>query len=110
MSSLAEKTCVPCRGGVPPLKGDELRKTAAQTPEWDVVNEHHITRTHTFPNFVAALEFTNRIGALAEEQAHHPDIHLAWGKVGVTLWTHKIDGLTESDFILAAKIDQLPRD
>jgi len=109
MSELATKSCVPCRGGVPPLKGAELNALAGQVDGWTVVDEHHITKTFAFANFRKALEFTNRIGELAEEQGHHPDIYLAWGKVGVTVWTHKIDGLTESDFILAAKIDQLPR-
>jgi 4a-hydroxytetrahydrobiopterin dehydratase len=110
MSSLAAKTCVPCRGGVPPLKGKELNDIHKQLPEgadWKVVNEHHITRTFKFPDFKQALAFVNRVGALAEEQGHHPDILLTWGKVGITLWTHKIDGLTESDFIMAAKIDRL---
>ena len=107
MSSLAEKTCVPCRGGVPPLKGETLRALAAQVEGWAVVDEHHLAKTYKFRNFREALDFTNRIGALAEEQGHHPDLLLAWGKVEVKIWTHKIDGLTESDFILAAKIDRL---
>jgi 4a-hydroxytetrahydrobiopterin dehydratase len=100
---------VPCRGGVPPLTGAALAALARQVDDWQVVNEHHITKTFSFPDFRAALAFTNRIGELAEQQGHHPDLYLAWGKVGVTIWTHKIDGLTESDFILAAKIDALPR-
>ena len=107
MSELASKTCVPCRGGVPPLKGKELASLHQQIPQWQVVNEHHITRSFTFPDFRRALDFVNRVGALAEQQGHHPDILLAWGKVEVTLWTHKIDGLTESDLIMAAKIDKL---
>ncbi len=107
MTSLASKTCVPCRGGVPPLKGKELEALRQQVPQWRVINEHHITRTFTFPDFRQALDFVNRVGALAEEQGHHPDILLAWGKAEITLWTHKIDGLTESDFIMAAKIDGL---
>ncbi len=107
MRDLASKTCVPCRGGVPPLKGQELASLAKQVDGWEVVNEHHITKTLKFPDFRKALEFTNRVGELAEEQGHHPDIYLTWGKVGITTWTHKIDGLTESDFILAAKIDRL---
>jgi 4a-hydroxytetrahydrobiopterin dehydratase len=113
MSSLAEKTCVPCRGGVPPLKGTALREIFMQLPspaEWNVVEEHHLKRTYTFRDFKTALSFVNKIGELAEQQGHHPDILLAWGKVEVTIWTHKIDGLTESDFILAAKIDHLPRE
>lgn len=109
MSTLASKTCVPCRGGVPPLKGDELRALLARVPGWEAVNEHHLAKTFAFPDFVSALAFVNRIGELAEQQGHHPDLTLSWGKVGVTIWTHKIDGLTESDFILAAKIDALPR-
>jgi 4a-hydroxytetrahydrobiopterin dehydratase len=104
---LADKQCVPCRGGVPPLKGKELVAMHKSVPSWNVVNEHHIIRGYTFPDFKQALEFVNRVGALAEEQGHHPDILLAWGKAEITLWTHKIDGLTESDFIMAAKIDRL---
>ncbi len=107
MSELATKTCVPCRGGVPPLKGEELAALQKQVDGWSLIEEHHITKTFKFPNFRKALEFVNRVGELAEEQAHHPDIFLAWGKVEITTWTHKINGLTESDFILAAKIDQL---
>jgi 4a-hydroxytetrahydrobiopterin dehydratase len=105
MSTLASKACVPCRGGVPPLKGKELEALRQQVPQWKVVNEHHITRAFSFPDFKLALDFVNRVGALAEAQGHHPDILLAWGKAEITLWTHKIDGLTESDFIMAAKID-----
>ena len=110
--SLEAKTCVPCRGGVPPLKGHALAEIHQQLPDsadWKVVNEHHITRAFTFPNFKQALDFVNRVGALAEEQGHHPDILLTWGRAEITLWTHKIDGLTESDFIMAAKIDRLAR-
>jgi 4a-hydroxytetrahydrobiopterin dehydratase len=107
MSDLAAKTCVPCRGGVPPLRGEELVKLRAQLEGWSVIDEHHLEKNYTFPDFRHALDFTNRVGALAEEQDHHPDIYLAWGKVGIRIWTHKIDGLTESDFILAARIDQL---
>lgn len=107
MPRLAEKTCVPCRGGVPPLKGAELQKLSRQVDGWGVVEEHHITKNFKFPDFRTALAFVNKVGELAEAQGHHPDIYLAWGKVEVKIWTHKIDGLTESDFILAAKIDQL---
>ncbi len=107
MSDLASKTCVPCRGGVPPLKGHELEPLRKQVEGWNLVNEHHITKSFKFLNFVKALEFVNRVGELAEQQGHHPDILLAWGKADITLWTHKINGLTESDFIMAAKIDQL---
>jgi 4a-hydroxytetrahydrobiopterin dehydratase len=110
MTSLAEKTCVPCRGGVPPLTGKELADVHRQLPEfahWKVVNEHHITRSYNFSDFRSALEFVKKVGEVAEDQGHHPVIQLTWGKVDITIWTHKIDGLTESDFILAAKIDKL---
>ncbi|HEV2420518.1 MAG TPA: 4a-hydroxytetrahydrobiopterin dehydratase [Candidatus Acidoferrales bacterium] len=107
MSDLASKTCVPCRGGAPPMKGSELNGYLKQVSGWKAVNEHHLTKTFTFPDFKQALAFVNKVGAIAEEQGHHPDILLTWGKAEVTTWTHKIDGLTESDFILAAKIDQL---
>ena len=106
-SELARKSCVPCRGGVPPLQGAELAELAAQVANWNVVDGHHIEREFLFPDFQLALAFTNRVGDLAEAEGHHPDIYLAWGKVGVKIWTHKIDGLTESDFVLAAKIDEV---
>jgi 4a-hydroxytetrahydrobiopterin dehydratase len=105
--SLADKTCVPCRGGVPPLKGAALDALKAQLPDWEVVDEHHLHKVFRFPDFKQALDFVNRAGAIAEEQAHHPDILLAWGKAEVTTYTHKIDGLTESDFVLAAKINRV---
>ncbi len=105
--SLVEKHCVPCKGGVPPLQGEELEKMKAEVPGWRVVEGHHLTRNFPFPDFKTALAFVNRVGAVAEEEGHHPDLYLAWGKVDVKIWTHKIDGLTESDFILAAKIQQL---
>jgi 4a-hydroxytetrahydrobiopterin dehydratase len=107
MSSLAAKTCVPCRGGTPPLKGEDLSLFQKQVDGWTIVEEHHITKAFNFPDFRGALRFVSCIGELAEEQGHHPDICLAWGRVEITTWTHKINGLTESDFILAAKIDQL---
>lgn len=107
MTELADKTCVPCRGGVPPLTGSELNTLLKNIPNWSVINEHHLHREYRFPDFKQALDFVNRVGAVAEEQGHHPDMLLAWGKVEVTLWTHKINGLTESDFIMAAKIDRL---
>ena len=106
---LANKHCVPCRGGVPPLAGAALDDLKAQLGGWEVVREHHLEKTYTFPDFQKALVFVNRAGAIAEQEGHHPDLHLSWGKVGVEIWTHKIDGLTESDFILAAKFDQIPR-
>ena len=107
MNDLASKTCIPCKGDVPALAGDELAALAKQVPEWKVVDGHHLARAFKFKNFVDALVFVNKVGAVAEEQGHHPDILLAWGKAEITTWTHKINGLTESDFILAAKIDRL---
>ena len=107
MTDLASKKCVPCRGGVPGLKGEELASLHKQVDGWKVVEDHHIEKTFEFPDFQGALAFVNKVGELAEAEGHHPDIYLAWGKVGVTTWTHAIDGLTESDFILAAKIDRL---
>jgi 4a-hydroxytetrahydrobiopterin dehydratase len=107
MAELAERQCVPCRGGVPPMKGREIEKLSAQLQEWQVVNEHHLQKIYRFKDFRETLEFVNRVGELAEEQGHHPDICFGWGKADVTIWTHKIDGLTESDFVLAAKIDRL---
>lgn len=104
--SLAAKHCVPCRGGVPPLKAAELEKLSSQLPGWKVIAEHHITKTFGFPDFKTALAFVNRAGAVAETEGHHPDLLLTWGRVEVKTYTHKIDGLTESDFILAAKIDE----
>ena len=104
--SLAEKHCVPCRGGVPPLKGEDLARVSSQVDGWQVVSEHHLLKQFSFPDFKTALDFVNKVGAIAEQEGHHPDLYLAWGKVEVKTWTHKIDGLTESDFILAAKIDR----
>ncbi len=107
MSDLASKTCVPCRGETPPLKGEELDDLRRQVPEWEVVEEHHLRRRFRFKNFREALGFVNRVGELAEEQGHHPDVSFGWGYAEVTIFTHKINGLTESDFILAAKINEL---
>ncbi len=104
---LADKTCVPCRGGVPPLTADEIRPLLAEVDGWEVIEQHHVQKRFDFPDFVTALDFVNAVGAVAEDQGHHPDLYLTWGKVEVKIWTHKIDGLTESDFVLAAKIDRL---
>ena len=104
---LASKQCVPCRGGVPPLAGDELQALSQQLGQgWEVVDTHHLSKEFTFKNFADALAYVNRVGEIAETQNHHPDLYLAWGKVRVEIWTHKINGLTESDFIFAAKADR----
>jgi 4a-hydroxytetrahydrobiopterin dehydratase len=108
VSELASRRCVPCKGGVPPLRGAELQALHAQLgADWNVVGEHHLEREYRFRDFAEALAFVNRVGAMAEEERHHPDLFLAWGRVRVTIWTHKIDGLTESDFVFAAKCDRL---
>jgi 4a-hydroxytetrahydrobiopterin dehydratase len=107
MTKLAEKHCVPCRGGVPPLRGEELTTFAEQLPDWKIVEEHHVAKSFLFPDFKAGLDFVNSVGAVAEAEGHHPDLCLGWGKVDVQIYTHKIRGLTESDFVLAAKVDQL---
>ena len=107
MSELAQKTCIPCKGGIPPLKGEELKTLLEKLGNsWNLIEEHHLGKEYFFNNFREGLYFTIKVGELAENQGHHPDIYLAWGKVRLTIWTHKIDGLTESDFIFAAKADQ----
>jgi 4a-hydroxytetrahydrobiopterin dehydratase len=105
-NNLADQTCVPCRGGIPPLEGEPLAKLSAQLPDWKVVDGHHLKKTFLFPDFKTALDFVNRAGAVAEAEDHHPDLCLSWGRVDAITYTHKIKGLTESDFILAAKIDR----
>ena len=105
---LADKQCVPCRGGVEPLKGKALTSLLSRLGEgWDIIDEHHLEKLYKFKNFAQSLDFVNKVGQLAENQGHHPDIYLAWGKVKLTIWTHKINGLYESDFIFAAKADGL---
>lgn len=108
MSNLSKKKCTPCQGGTPVLTGNAVKGFLDQIdPGWQVINEHHLEREFAFTDFKEALNFTNKVGNLAEAEGHHPDIYLAWGKVRITLWTHKINGLSEGDFILAAKIDEL---
>lgn len=107
MSDLASRTCIPCRGAIPPLTPDQIAPLLAQLTGWTAAANHHLEKTWRFPDFLRALAFVNRIGALAEQQGHHPDLRLSWGRVDVTIFTHKIDGLTESDFVLAAKMDSM---
>lgn len=106
-AELADKSCVPCRGGILRLTEEEIEPLCVGVPSWLVIECHHLRRELRFSDFRSALAFVVEIGELAEQQNHHPDIYLAWGRVAVEIWTHKIDGLTESDFILAAKIDRL---
>lgn len=108
MSELTSKKCVPCSIGAIPLNEEEINKFLKDlNKDWKVINKKQIERTFKFKNFQGALDFTNKVGTLAENEGHHPDICLSWGKVIITLWTHKIEGLHENDFILAAKIDEL---
>jgi len=109
MAELAKKKCVPCRGGIPPLAPEQIAPLAAQVPTWEIVNHHHLHKAIPTRNFAESLALANRIGAIADQEGHHPDLLVAWGKLVVDIWTHKIDGLNESDFILAAKIDVLSR-
>ncbi len=107
-SVLAARRCVPCRGDTPPLRGEALGRLLGELGGgWRAVDEHHLEKEYRFPDFRSALAFTNRLGELAERESHHPDIHLAWGRVRLEIWTHKIRGLSESDFVLAAKADAL---
>jgi 4a-hydroxytetrahydrobiopterin dehydratase len=105
---LASRTCEPCRGGVPPLTPEQQAPLkAGLEPQWKIVAGHHLERSYRFKDFAQGLAFVNRIGAMAEEQGHHPDLLLRWGEVRVEVWTHKIDGLHEADFIFAAKCDRI---
>jgi 4a-hydroxytetrahydrobiopterin dehydratase len=104
--SLASRECVPCHGGVPRLTAEETAPLFAQLAEgWRIVDGHHLTRSYPFPDFALALAFVNRVAEVAERNGHHPDLHLSWGRVVIDVWTHAIDGLSESDFVLAAKCD-----
>lgn len=106
MPELADRPCVPCRGGIPPLSPAQIEPLLGQIEGWTVVDSHHLWKRYQLADFRAALALVNRIGAIAEEQNHHPDLVLAWGRVEVSIWTHKINGLTESDFVFAAKCDR----
>ena len=105
MESLASRHCVPCHGGVPRLKGEEVAPLLGQLEGWRVVEEHHLLKEYRFSNFADALDFVNRVGAVAEGEGHHPDIAFGWGYARVQIYTHAIGGLSESDFILAARVD-----
>ena len=108
MNELASRNCIPCRGGVPRMDAAAVDDYLGKVEGWGHREHRSISRTFAFPDFAGALDFANRVGAVAEAEGHHPDLLVAWGRVEVTIWTHKVDGLTESDFILAAKIDRLP--
>jgi 4a-hydroxytetrahydrobiopterin dehydratase len=107
MAELAEKKCQRCDDGVPPLSAEEINPLLEQVSGWEVVENHHLRKQFKFPDFSQALDFVNRVGAVAEAEDHHPDIFLSWGRAEIKIWTHKVNGLTENDFILAAKIDRV---
>jgi 4a-hydroxytetrahydrobiopterin dehydratase len=108
MTDLAERRCVPCRGGVPPLDAEQRAALLAELGGgWKVVDGHHLEKRYDFPDFKTAFAFVGRVAEVAEEQGHHPDVELGWGRVVLSIHTHKIDGLTESDFVLAAKADRV---
>lgn len=107
-SGLADEECVPCHGGMPTLsEADAAELLRELDAGWEVVEGHHLEKSFELPDFAAALDFVNRVGELAEAEGHHPDLHLSWGRVDVRIWTHAVDGLTENDFVLAAKIEEL---
>ena len=106
MRDLADRTCVPCRKGTPPLEPAAAARLLGQLEEgWELAGGH-LVRELRFRDFAGALSFVNRVGAIAEAEGHHPDLHLSWGRARVEIWTHSIDGLSEADFVLAAKIDR----
>ncbi|NLX62046.1 MAG: 4a-hydroxytetrahydrobiopterin dehydratase [Tissierellia bacterium] len=108
MADLASKKCIPCSVGAPTLMEDEIMELMKSLKEgWEVIDNKKLKKTFKFKDFKEALDFTNKVGAIAEEEGHHPNIHLSWGRVAIELWTHKIGGLHENDFILAAKIDEI---
>ena len=108
MNDLASRECVPCKGGIPPLSGEALSRLHEELGnDWQLIDGHHLDKTFRYADFAEALAFTNRVGALAEQVDHHPEIRLSWGWVRLIIYTHKIDGLTESDFVWAAKADRL---
>jgi len=104
---LNQKQCVPCEGGVEPLKGEQLDQLQRELNEgWRVIDDHHLEKEYKFDTYLEGVNFVNEVAEIADEQDHHPDIYLGYGKVRVTLWTHNIGGLSENDFIVAAKIEQ----
>ena len=105
--SLADRKCAPCRGGMPPMESERARQMLKELSSgWGVNQAGHLECSYAFKNFALALEFANKLGSIAEAEEHHPDLHIAWGKCKVEVWTHAIHGLTENDFYLAAKADR----
>lgn len=107
-NELANQSCIPCRGGVPPLTGEALKKLLKQLGNgWELKQEHHLEKDYRFQSYMQGIDFTHHVAELAEAQGHHPIIEIGYQTVKLKIWTHKIDGLTESDFILAAKADKI---
>lgn len=109
MSELSKKKCIPCNGDVPSLTEEEVSKLLPELEEWKVFHGHHLEKEYSFPNFAEALTFVNKVGAIAEEEGHHPNIFFTWGEVKLSIWTHKVNGITEADFVLASKIDLISK-
>ena len=106
--SLEEKKCLPCSGKIPAMNLQEIKPLLVQlNHQWKLIEEHHLERDFLFDDFATALDFVNSAGEICEQENHHADFQLSWGKVKVSIWTHKIDGLAEADFILAAKIEKI---
>lgn len=111
MNELSEKVCRSCDQGSEALRGERLKALQKELGhDWQIKDEHQLEKLFKFPDFQQALNFTNKVGGVAESIGHHPDIYLTWGKVGITIYTHKVDGLTENDFVLAAKIEKMIQD
>lgn len=107
-SKLVNKHCIPCQGGQPPLENDAIKKLLEEIGgQWHINDQGHLHNHYKFKDFMGAMDLANRIAALAEMEGHHPDLSISWGSCGVEIWTHKINGLSESDFILAAKIEAI---
>ena len=107
--ALDAKTCVPCRGGIPPLDRSQAEKLLAEAPGWTLGDgATRLTRRFMFPDFATAMAFVQRVGDIAEAEGHHPDISFGWGYAEVVFYTHKIKGLHENDFIMAAKVNTIP--
>lgn len=104
---LAKKSCIPCRGDTPPLTLEQAIELLVKTPDWELISAARLERELSFTDFAQALAFVNAAGEICEQENHHANFELGWGRVGIQIWTHKINGLTESDFILAAKIDEV---
>ncbi len=105
--SLHEQNCEPCQGGIPPLTAEDQAPLLEQLQDWAAVDGHHLEKEWCFSDFASALAWVNRAGAICEAQGHHADFELGWGRAGVRIWTHKVDGLTQADFVLASKFDHL---